>query len=354
MGIYTSASFVNKFETATSDQFPLRMPIIRFSKALDRAIIKLAYSSSKDAVIPADMTSDVYYDSINNQLIFSPNLFNMESLNAINSRVSNYENIIQSHPQQNFYLYYHQTLEFSDAHPLNATFSEADGGQALKYFEDNLPAGLNFKKFMLDNMEEHLSYYYRTDHHWNVYGITKAYEDIYNMLSENYTDMSPMLEIKQIIEFPDIAFLGLMARQTFFPIEGDEFAVEVVDFPAYEMRINGQVVEGSLRERYFDGNYTTTPYTNHYNEFYGFVTNFTEYTFENESDRNLLLIGSSYRYALDPLIASHYHKTYCLDFRYSTDFSLSAFLEEYDVDDILIIGDNDVAFEDAEYWKINP
>ena len=57
---------------------------------------------------------------------------------------------------------------------------------------------------------------------------------------------------------------------------------------------------------------------------------------------------------MDPLIASHYDKTYCIDLRYYTDFSLSTFLSDYDVDDILIIGDNEVAFQAVQYWKINP
>jgi hypothetical protein len=354
INLYTSASFVNKFERATSDQFPFRMPIIQFSKALDRQIIKIAYSFLKDSAIPADMTSDIYYDRTNNQLVFSPNLFDEAAREAIDERINNYEDIIQSHPDKNFYLYYHQTLENSEFHPLSASFTYSDKSQSIGYFEENLPENLIVKKFMLEGMEDHLENYYRTDHHWNVNGILKAYGDIHDMLASNYPGISPMLEHKDIIKFPDIEFLGLMARRTFYPIKGDDFAVEIVDFPTYEMKVNDQLIEQNQRQTYFEGNYSNVPYTNHYNEFYGYVTNYTEYTFENDSNRNLLFIGSSYRYALDPLVASHYKKTYCVDLRYFTDFSLSEFLAEHEVDDILIIGDNDVAFEDLEYWKINP
>lgn len=354
INLYTSASFVNKFERATSDQFPLRMPIIQFSKALDRGIIKIAYSFLKDTAIPADMTSDIFYDKFNNQLVFSPNLFDDAARESIDERVSNYEEIIKSHPDKHFYLYYHQTLENSEFHPLSASFAEADNSQSIGYFEENLPEDLVFKKFMLAGMEDHLDNYYRTDHHWNVHGILKAYTDIHDMLSLNYPGISTMLEKEDIVKFPDIEFLGLMARRTFYPIKGDNFAVEIVDFPSYEMKVNDQLIDGNQRQAYFEGKYSTVPYTNHYNEFYGYVTNYTEYIFENDSNRNLLFIGSSYRYALDPLVASHYKKTYCVDLRYSTDFSLSEFLAEHDVDDILIIGDNDVAFEDLKYWKINP
>jgi len=207
---------------------------------------------------------------------------------------------------------------------------------------------------MLENMDEHLKYYFRTDHHWTIHGILRAYEEILSMLIKNYPDISPMLEINGIVEFPDVEFLGSMARESLFPIDGDDFLVEDVSFSSFEMIKSGQEIKDSPRTAYFSGDYSTIPYTNHFNAFYGKVTDLIEYTFENNADRNLLVIGSSYRNALDPLLASHYHKTYCIDLRYFTDFSLSDFLDEYDVDDILIVGDDEVAFEDVEYWKINP
>jgi hypothetical protein len=203
-------------------------------------------------------------------------------------------------------------------------------------------------------MEDHLTYYYRTDHHWTARGILLAYEEIHDLLSINYPEISPLLQSEDIHLFDEIEYLGLLARRTLFPIQADEFSVEVVEFPPYEMYIRGNLITEDFRSRYFSGNYSMIPYTNHYNEFYGNVTSLIEYKFDNNTDRNLLIIGSSFRNALDPLLASHYKHTYCIDLRYNTSFSLSEFLAEHDVDDILIIGDNAVAFEDVEYWKINP
>jgi hypothetical protein len=354
INLYTSASFVNKFETAASDQFPLRLQIIQFSKGLERGIIKLAYGFLPDKIIPADMTRDIYFDSNRNQLIYVPSLFNETTQDFIDERIENYEDLIQAHPDKNFYLYYHEILENSKYHPLNPYFSEADKNQSFEYFENSLPDGLVLEKFMLNGMEDHLKYYYRTDHHWNIYGVLRAYEDMYHMLANNYPDMSPILEIEDIVEFPEIEFLGSLSRETLFPIDGDEFWVEVVDFPAFEIIKSGQKLSEHPRWAYFEDSYSTIPYTNHFNEFYGKVTDLIEYTFTNGSDRNLLIIGSSFRNALDPLLGSHYHKTYCIDLRYYTEFSLSEFLEEHSVDDILILGDDEVAFEDIEYWKINP
>ena len=354
LNLYTSRSFIEKFERATSDQFPLRMEMIQFSRAFDRFVINISYALTQDKVIPADMTNDIYYDKVDNQLLHPLTLFNQTTKENIDTRIQNYTELIQENPELNFYLYYHQLLENSDFHPINIHFSEADRGQSFRYFEGQMPDALNYEKFLLTGMEDHLKYYYRTDHHWNVYGVLRAYDEIYELLRKGYPEISPKLENEGIMAFPEIDFLGRMARITFFPIDGDDFAVELIDIPEHQIIKSGQELEEHSRQIYYEGNYSTIPYINHFNEFYGKVTDLIEYSFDNNSDRNLLMIGSSYRIALDPLLASHYNKTYCIDLRYNTDFSLSEFLEDHKVDDILIIGDNTVAFDDIEYWKINP
>jgi len=352
--LYTSSTFVGKFETATSDQFPFRLSIIQFSKALERGIIKLTYFFTPDTVIPADMGRENYFDSENNQIIYPPTPFNQTTRDLIDERITNYKQLIEDHPDQNFYLYYHEILENSAFNPLNAYFVEADKNQSIQYFEEHLPEDLEMQKFMLENMDEHLKYYYRTDHHWTIHGVLRAYEEIHAMLKKDNPDISPILEITDIVEFPDVEFLGSMARESLYPIAGDAFLVEEVEFPPFEMIKSGQLIDDPPRLNYFAGNYSTIPYTNHFNAFYGKVTDLIEYTFNNDSDRNLLIIGSSYRNALDPLLAAHYHKTYCIDLRYYPDFSLSAFLADHPVDDILIVGDDEVALDEVEYWYINP
>ncbi len=354
INLFTNSAFVQKFENLITDKVPFRVSAIRFSRAIDRAIIKLAYGFTNDSIIPADMTSGIYYDTKFEQLLFTPTFFNLDAKRSIDARIENYEELIRSNPNINFYLYYHQTLKNSAHHPLNEIFIDADNGQAFKYFEQELPAGLTIKTFLLESHKDHLDYYYRTDHHWRVNAIIRVYQEIYNMLSANYPDISSPLIINELESFPQINFLGFMARQTLYPIRGDEFIVEKITIPDHELIESGQKIEKNRRSVYFEGNYSTVPYINHYNAFYGEVTDLIEYTFKNTSDRNLLIIGSSYQNSLDPLLASHYKKTYCIDLRYYTDFSLSSFLKEHKVNDILIIGDNDVAFQDIDFWKINP
>lgn len=352
--LFTSSAFIQKFENLIIEKMPFRFPAIQFSRAVDRGVIKLAYAFTDDWITPADMKSGIYYDSKFNQLLYTPSFFNSQAKQSIDERINNYKELIKTYPDLNFYLYHQQTLKNSSFHPLIELFSEADGGQALKYFKQNLPAGLIYKEFLLTSHQDHLDYYYRTDHHWRVSGIIRAYQEIHELLSTNYTEISPALEFKGLKTFTDFKFSGHMARNTLYPVEGDDFVVEIVDLPDYEIIWSGKPIEDTGRLAYFDGKYSTVPYINHFNEFYGQVADLIEYTHENSEERNLLIIGSSFRNSLDPLLASHYQKTYCVDLRYYTDFSLSAFLADHKVDDILIIGDNDVAFQDVDYWKINP
>ncbi len=354
VNLFTSSAFVQKFENLIIEKMPFRFPAIQFSRTVDRAIIKLAYAFTGDSIIPADMKSGIYYDSKFNQLIYTPSFFNSEAKQNIDERINNYEELIQTYPNLNFYLYHQQTLKNSPYHPLVEFFNEADGGQALEYFEQNLPDDLIYRKFVLNSHQDHLDYYYRTDHHWRVSGVIRAYQEIHELLSLNYPKISPALKFGGLKTFSDFKFSGHMARNTLYPLQGDDFVVEVVDLPDHEIIWNGKPIEDTGRLAYFDGNYSTVPYINHFNEFYGQVADLIEYTYENSEERNLLIIGSSFRNSLDPLLASHYRKTYCVDLRYYTDFSLSAFLADHKVDDILIIGDNDVAFQDVEFWKINP
>ena len=146
--LYTNASFINNFERVVSDQFPYRMSIIEFSKALDRRIIKFVYSFTDDPVYPADMTSNIYYDSINDQLLDPITPFNANTMENINLRIENYENLLNLNPDKNFYLYYHQNIEDSEFHPLTPYFPDADKGQSIKYFENLLPQRINFEKFL--------------------------------------------------------------------------------------------------------------------------------------------------------------------------------------------------------------
>jgi hypothetical protein len=350
LGQYLDHSYQKKFEAASSDQFPLRFLLIQFARALDRNMIELAYSPLPDPAIPAAMDSVIYVTRDKSRLIAGPAGFNNTIKNSIDHRIMNLKSIINENPDKTFYFFYHETLPSSKYHPLNQFFINSDRGQAFEYFTENKPKNLTLGSLQFSNLNELMDDYFKTDHHWNMHGISSAYNEIYAMLSQNNPEISPALDLKNLYTIPDIEFSGSYARETMYPIPGEKFEIAKLNLPPYKILSNGELFND--RSGYIQSNYSKEKFTNYYGIFFGEIADSTEYIYENDSDRNLLLIGSSYSRPLIPLLAYHYKHTYYVDLRYLNDFSFSEFIASRLVDDVLIVADNVVLYRDD--WMINP
>lgn len=351
-GQFLDRSFQQNIEKAASDQFPFRLDLINITKGVDREVIYLAYSFLSDPVIPADRATGFFVMRDESLLIMGPVRFNQDTRAIIDERIENYAALIEKYPEINFYVYNIQLLQASEYYPMNQYFSDADHGQGLEYFENNIPDSLFMGKMTLSSMEDYFYHFYRTDHHWNIYGILRGYNEIHDLLARNYTDITPALIPVRYVTFPDIQFAGSLARKSFYFLS-EEFEVAEFDFPPYVIMEDGKEINQNHFDTYLRGDYQTTPYLNQYSMFYGNDKALLEYISENGSKRNLLIIGSSFANPLEPLLTSHYHHTYSVDMRHYTDFSFSQFISEHPVDDVLILGDNPVSFS-SNKWIINP
>ncbi len=345
-------SFEQKVEEAARDQFPFRISWIQRSKALERGMIRMAYLFLDDPAIPADAASGLIVLRDGSMIDAKPAAFNADTISNLDSRIQNYRELMAGYPELNFYVYYIERFQSSTSHPLNPYFPEADRGQTFQYFEEHKPEGLEVGKLSLNNLDDRLKYFYRTDHHWNIRGAWKAYEDIYEMIAPHYSGISPMLELKGFQGFPGLGFLGSWARATYYPIQPDQFEIADVDLPPMRIynRHGTEIIDDAIA-KYKAGNFDTTPYINHYAVFGGIRDQF-KFINEDSPDRNLLVIGSSFSPPNIRLIASHFKNTYFVDLREYGDFSLQEFLESHPVDDVLVIGDN-TAIEDPN-WLISP
>lgn len=350
---FIDRSIFKNIEAAAADQFPLRLRAIRTAKALDRLAINLAYGFLPDPAIPADMHSEYFYVRGHDVLIPEPERFRESTLRVIDDRISNYQALLAAHPGVNFYVYKIERIENSTHHPLFAYFEGLEGGQFAAYFQAHQPAGLITGTFAINSFDDHLKYFYQTDHHLNARGILLAYQQIHSMLSINYPEISPARNYDRFIGLQGVDFRGTSARKSFYPLK--ETIFEVVDYalpPHKVYEYDQEIIYGNSAD-YLAGIYPQDAYFNHYEGFYGGDRGMIKFVFENQPERNLLVFGNSYDNALIPLLASHYHVTYDVDVRYYPDFSLSAFLAEHAVADILIVGEDSVAFSSRRY-QINP
>ena len=287
-------------------------------------MIRLAYQFLDDPAIPADAASGLIVLRDGSMIEDIPTSFNTDTISNLDRRIQNYQELLAQYPQINFYVYFIERLYSSPFHPLNPYFPQADSGRTFQYFEEHKPEGLEVGGLALNTPGDRLKYFYRTDHHWNIRGAWKAYEEIYEMIAPHYPGISPKLTLKGFKEFPGLEFLGSWARATYYPVQADRFEMADVDMPPIRIfnRHGVEIIEDTGAE-YDAGNYNNAPYVNHYAAFGG---NYDQFEFVNESspDRNLLVIGSSFSPPNIRFLASHFKRTYFVDLRNIRIFRLAS------------------------------
>ena len=92
-------------------------------------------------------------------------------------------------------------------------------------------------------------------------------------------------------------------------------------------------------EQYYQGNYNKKEYINHYAKYYGDDYAEVIFDFSNPNKQNLLVLCTSYSNAIKQLLASHFNKTYYIDLRHNKDFKVNEYIEENDIDKVLLLGD---------------
>lgn len=299
---------------------------------------------------------DIYKIRDLSVLVGEPSLFTKDEQGIIEGKIAQYKKIIKANKHINFYAFYLEMIENSPYHPANGEFKHADAGRSYDFFAANKPTGLQLDALRLTSFADHLKYYYRTDHHWNVYGVLQSYNQIYQLLADSYPDISPMITAGEIYTFPDIAFLGRWAKLLNHNAKTESFSVYLADLPPYRIYDrDGNEIDYNNKDEYLAGEYSLDKFADHYVEYYGEDVDFLEYVSDNGSDRNLLIIGDSFSNAIEPLLASHYHHTYAVDIRKYPDYkwSFSEFVSQYDVDDVLILGGANVVLYQWR-WSIQP
>lgn len=181
-------------------------------------------------------------------------------------------------------------------------------------------------------------YFFKTDHHWNIYGAYSGYLEICKLLN-----IKKPVEVKSFSRLPNVKFRGSMSRTLLSESYFDNFDMANFDLPSYNIKVNGAAnPQGFTRKQeYLNGTFPDSIYENHYGNFYHADVALIEYDFGNLSGKgNLLLIADSLSNCIEPQIASHYNKTFVIDQRmYGKENPnwLKSFLKKHRIDQILIL-----------------
>lgn len=236
--------------------------------------------------------------------------------------------------------------ESSRSHLIARTFPE--DSEAYLYLLKNLHADrADHLKF--DTYQKFCEYFYATDHHWNYRGSYQAYADIVYML---FGEDEPYLTPAELVTLP-VIFQGSFARQERNPVSREYFAFYRFDrLPEYETFVNGEKAPYGNMEGYLRGAYGKKKYENHYSRLYGGDVAQVVLETGRKEGPVLLLLGNSLASPVKPLLTQHFRRVVCVDLRFyrqefHRDFSLRRAVEEFGVDQILLLGDVKM-FIDAE------
>ena len=202
------------------------------------------------------------------------------------------------------------------------------------YLRENLENYKELDYLKIDSYETYKKYFYKTDHHWKYEGSYQAYVDIANMFN-----IKKILKPVELLEFEGTTFYGSTARKlSLFDIK-ETFKAYKFDYKSHKEYINGIETNYGNYIKYYEGIYNTSTLNAYYTDFYGGDPKEVKYDYNDSTKDNLLVLSSSFSNPINPLIASHFNKTYIIDLRQYLDFNIYKYVEEKNIDKILFISD---------------
>lgn len=216
----------------------------------------------------------------------------------------------------------------------------------LDKFVSSLNSNINIKVMDVDNLEQYKNYFYKTDHHWNINGALVGYYDILDMF--NIVDNNNY----NVVVKDNRKFYGSLAKTALNDIVYD-YICDIDYYIDYNVVVNGGVPEDIFKPRNIrlDRSYKYYDYyVSYFNGQYGKVV----YDYNNSSKENLLIIGDSYTWQIDYLIAQNFNKTHVINLRYdefkNSSFDMTSYISENNISKVLFLYDGgSTLFDQYDY-----
>lgn len=236
--------------------------------------------------------------------------------------------------------------------PYRFEYTNIDNGVYLRNMSEYIEKfkrGVNKKihigEFLVNNREDYLKYFYKTDHHYNMYGAYEAYKIIMDMFGETAKPAAIVDE--------NITYYGSIAKSSYSKKIKDSFYTLSVDLGNYDVLVNDKKEPRYKPKKILNSNMDFYDYyVSYFNGLFGKV----EYDFHNEDKDNLLILEDSYGWQIDDLIASHFNKTYVIDVRNyeykNGKLNIKNFMKENNISKVLFLYEAGTIFFDQYDYGI--
>lgn len=341
------SSYFNSFENFKADisnvsnqQFPKYIDILKSNTKLNKYLNKKLYTLAfkEYEFLPAYHNSEynIFFNEKDNYLIRLETYFNYKkkidyTTNIINTLASNYKDI-------NFYTYIVSDLGATDI--LNNQKLFIDNPNLVELIISKLGKDISVDYLKYNNLKQYQKYFFKSDHHWNYTGAYQGYVDIVNMFNKNYKNIEHLKLKNYRYANNNIKYRGSLARMA---MEYDVYDIMFdgnIDVGKYKVSINnGDFMDNvyTHKENYFNGTINSPDFFSQYADFFHSDYAQIHYQFDNEANRNLIIIADSISDCMDDLIASHFDNTYVIDLRLFNDFKFDEYIKDKSITDVLFL-----------------
>ena len=286
--------------------------------------------------------------------IFEGPKINPPDFVQVKEHAAQIEHIHELFPDVKFYSYFVSSLNSTKWFDEQLDFDTPDYFELIAQY---MPGYMRMSRLIYQDKAKYESMFYKSDHHWCHNGYMQGYEDIYDMISEDY-QLSPLKTPIKIWNFSDlygIEYRGSRASNLQGLYDGyDEFIIpeyDLGDRECYSIDLTtGEEIPVTLClwDTYKNGEMSKGRYHDHYIRFYcsALDKDGNDYSNEYYLIRNngshtghcLLFVSDSTGRAIRDVLGSHFDTEIYLDYRNMSQVKVDEIIEQYDVDTIVMNG----------------
>ena len=269
-----------------------------------------------------------------NSFYYVVNRFSNEEINNRIDRYVNYFNgLVNKYSNVKFGIYLPLRYEFTNNIGIEKNRGIVDN------FIERLDKRINLRVLDTNDTNEYLNYFYRSDHHYNGNGALKAYYDILDMFDKVSNDG---LKVKNVVD----NYYGSEAKSLLSLRIGDKLTTIDKDMSVSHNELDKNFKPLNINKRdnlfydyyvgYFNGQYDEIIYKNNI----------------SVNSDNLLIIGDSFAWQIDYLLAESFNNTYVINLRYGkwldNDLLLDSYIKENNITHILFLQESKASLIDAD------
>ena len=323
-------------ENRVTNYFPFYIELNTIYQNFNFKTNKLLYNTD----VPLKTNSDeeyIFYNKEDN-FYYLENKYTKEELdNRLETQVKFFNSLSNKGIDVNIYIPTRYEITTLKNNNLNSYIS---------LFSNKLNSNINITAMNIKDIETYKKYFYKTDHHWTIYGALDGYKDIMNMLDAD------VMDVDNIVTLKDRKYYGSLAKSIMNGEVNDYITDIKVDLD-YDVLVNGEKPDELFKPRKLkmDRDYKYYDYyVQYFNGQYGNVI----YDYHNEEKDNLLIMSDSNAWQIDYLIAASYNKTHVINLRYdeykNDSFDLRRYMEVNDISKVLFLCDGEtILFDQFNY-----